>query len=245
MVHRIDSALRALVLVMMVASVIQTRAQETLRFNDAWFLLLNHVEVGEKWQVGNELHWRMTDWVATSEQLIIRPFVTYQCVDGVQLAGGYSYLASHPYRNDAARIVQPEHNFWEQVTLSHKVGVVNVAHRYRLEHRYRGQVVVASDESLAIEGFSYGERFRYRLIIKVPINSEWFVHIFDEYWVRMNAGLKQPTYDRNWLYAGIGRKFAGSGNIQLAYLHQHTNFGSFYEVHPTVQLTVQYDLKRD
>lgn len=216
------------------------KAQETKTYSDVWFLLLNHIELSDHWVVGNELHWRSTHFLRDKEQLLIRPFITYR-KPSVEYSGGYSYIRSFPYKSEVIRLARPEHNIWEQVTLKHHSGKFSLAHRYRLEHRFQGILVETANEP-KVESYAFSNRFRYRLTVKHPIGERYFIHAFNEVWVRMNNDFGQSKFDRNWLYVGLGRKISESANIQLAYLHQSIQLSNGeYERHPTLQLTLQYD----
>lgn len=217
-----------------------TEAQQTQTYSDAWLLLLNHVELNDRWVLGNELHWRSTHFLGDKEQLLIRPFVTYRTTN-VDYSAGYSYIKSYPYRSETVQLAKPEHNVWEQVTLKHQSGKFSFAHRYRLEHRFQGVLVETANEP-KVESYAFSNRFRYRLTVKHPIGERYFIHAFNELWVRMNDDFGQVKFDRNWLYLGLGRKLKEGANIQLAYLHQSIQLSNGdYERHPTLQLTLQYD----
>ena len=79
-----------------------TEAQQTQTYSDAWLLLLNHVELNDRWVLGNELHWRSTHFLGDKEQLLIRPFVTYRTTNVDYSAGnprrfGRALGKRHPY----------------------------------------------------------------------------------------------------------------------------------------------------
>ncbi len=159
----------------------------------------------------------------------------------VEYSVGYSYIRSFPYRSEVIQLARPEHNVWEQLTLKHQSGKRSITHRYRLEHRSQGVLVETANEP-KVESYAFSNRFRYRLTMKHPIGERYFIHAFDEVWVRMNDDFGQGKFDRNWLYVGLGRKIKKGANIQLAYLHQSIQLtDGDYERHPTLQLTLQYD----
>ncbi|WP_196885632.1 DUF2490 domain-containing protein [Aureivirga sp. CE67] len=215
------------------------KAQEKQERSDAWFLLLNHYNINEKWSVGNEFHWRQTNFLSDKSQLILRPFVNYKINKNVIATAGYSYLLNFADTNPASDVNLPEHNIWEQVTLKHSSGKLKFSHRYRVEHRFRGTYNADLTE---IEEYKFTNRGRYRLTLKHPIGEKYFVHVFDELWFNLGENFDQVDFDRNWLYLGLGRKVFDHGNIQLGYVHQYIKSNNdLYFVRPTVQLTVQYD----
>lgn len=219
----------------------ELKSQITEGYTDVWFLLLNDYKVSERWTIGNELHWRNVNFLKDKEQLLIRPYVDYHANENVTFSGGYTYIRSYPYRQEAFEITRSEHNIWSQVTLHHKSNKFVFSHRYRLEHRFQGAIKLADIGGLEINGYDFTNRFRYRLTIKHPIGEKYFVHAFDELWIRTEGDFQNANFDRNWLYIGLGRKFGEHSNIQLAYLHQIIRLLPLvYERHPTLQLIYQH-----
>lgn len=216
------------------------RAQDTHGEPEVWFLLLNNYKINEEWSVGNELHFRRTDFLNTNKQFILRPFVNFKPRQMVIYTIGYSYLKTQPYGEYPYPVARPEHNFWEQITVNQAVGKTKLSHRYRMEHRYQGSFNEESPGEFSINGYGFSNRFRYRLTVKQPINDDFFIQVFDEVWVNIDQKFKEASYNQNWLYIGVGKNIA-KGNVQLAYLHQHASSGGRVERHPTLQVTVQYD----
>lgn len=206
---------------------------------NSWYLLLNHYQINDKWKVGNEVHYRNDGW-KDSQQLIIRPFAGYSPSERSTLSGGYSYLETYPYGPYQFEGIIKEHNIWEQVELKHESKKWKFIHRYRLEQRW----ITTYDSTLNEHNLSNpikGQRFRYRLTLKRDIGERYFLHLFDELWVRGSMVGDDITYDRNWIFLGLGR-IIGNGNVQLAYLHQNIRRGdNSVEIHPSLQVVIQYD----
>lgn len=228
-------------LIFLLCSCFISKAQDDIHGDsEFWFLLLNHFEINDQWTVGNELHIRRTEFMSENKQFILRPFVNFKPGESVVYTAGYSYIKTQPYGQYPLPVARPEHNFWEQVTVNQKLGKTTLSHRYRMEHRYQGDFSQESPGNTIIDGFSFSNRFRYRLTLKKSINEHYFIHAFDELWISTDQKFRQATYNQNWIYLGLGRN-VGNGNIQLAYLHQHASSSGIVERHPTLQLTIQYD----
>ncbi len=110
-----------------------------------------------------------------------------------------------------------------------------------MEHRFIGTPVQNSSGEYEIDGHDFANRFRYRLTLRRDISENWFAHVCDEIWFHQD-GLKPESFDRNWLYVGVGYRVASSANIQLGYLHQwiRSNTEKYFE-RPTLQFMLQYD----
>lgn len=217
------------------------KAQETHGDPEFWFLLLNHYQIDEQWTVGNELHIRRTEFISENKQFILRPFVNFKPGETVVYSIGYSFIRTEPYGDFPLPDFQLEHNFWEQVTLNQELSQTTISHRYRMEHRFQENLAQElSSGEVTKDGYNFSNRFRYRLTLRKPISDDYFIHIFDELWVSADSKFKNVGYNQNWIYLGLGRN-VGNGNIQLAYLHQHSSSGGIVERHPTLQVTFQYD----
>lgn len=230
----------SLLIVFTFLSLLPSQAQEVHGEPDVWFLLLNHYKINDTWSVGNEFHMRYSDYLNEEEQLLIRPFVNYHANPNVVLTAGYTFINTYPYGKYPLPTSKPENNFWEQVTIIQDVNKTNIQHRYRWEHRWQGDLVQSGvNGPYEVDGFSYSNRFRYRLTVRRPISDKLFINIFDELWIGMDQQLRNVAYDRNWLYLALGLQITDKISVQTAYLHQYVkNNPDRYEKHPTLQITV-------
>ena len=231
--------------VLMAVSGSPAKAQVPIVHGNAnvWFLLLNHYRFAPRWKLGNEIHLRRDAWLRDQQQWIIRPYIDFKLHNKVHLTAGYSYLNTAPYGDYPLSTNQPEHNVWEQVVIKNKIGKNSIAHRYRMEHRFRGQLTENTSGEPIVDGYAFSNRFRYRFIYKRDLNDKFFIHAFDEIWFNFNDKFQLTSFDRNWIYAGLGWKFVPGGNMQIAYLHQWgRNTVNRYERHHSLQFTLQYDI---
>ncbi len=217
--------------------------------NDVWFLLLNKVQLSEKWSLTNEVHLRRHQWLEQKEQFLIRPAINYAFNPAVTAAAGYTYIRTYPYGAYALPVSVPENNIWEQITLSHKITEqINVSHRYRIEHRFIGAIRQNGTAPPDIDGTRFAQRFRYRLtsvfpIIKTDKGTRLYGHVFDEIWFNLRDELHVMNYDRNWLYLGVGYRFSPDVRFEVAFMDQWINHpaNNRYEHNPTLQFTFGYD----
>lgn len=206
---------------------------------EVWFLILNHFEVNDKWTVGNELHLRRSDGLSEMKQFIARPFVNFKPGENVVYTAGYSFITTHPHGDFPLNRIKPEHNVWEQFSLFHSLDQTSISHRFRLEHRFQGDITETSPDQYEIDGYDFAHRFRYRFTLKQNINEDYFFNGFNELWISMDKRFKTGNLSQNWLYLGFGKNIP-NGNVQLAYLRQHS-IGGMIEKRNSLQLTFQYD----
>ncbi|SMD31949.1 Protein of unknown function [Reichenbachiella faecimaris] len=227
--------------IILLFSVVDVCGQEVEGELGGWFLILNHYSINEKWRVGNELHVRRNYGIKEQEQFLIRPYIDYKLNENAILTAGYTYLKTSQVAQTQLPIAVPENNVWEQLTLNQTYGKLMISHRYRMEHRFIGMPEEDAQGDYVIDGHKFANRFRYRLTVKRDLGDIWFAHLFNEVWIHQD-GLKPSSFDRNWLYAGVGYRVAKTGNVQLGYMHQWVKSGSEnYMKRPTLQLTLQYD----
>lgn len=208
-----------------------------------WFFNLSEYRINDQWNIANEVHLRFDEFTQKRHQLILRPYVDYNFNDKLVGSFGYSYLETYPYGDFPLKRMRPEHNIWEQITIKNKLGKWTIAHRYRIEHRWSGQIVTNENDVTKIDGYGFSNRFRYRLTVKRDLGKAFYTHIFDELWIRENNTFKSITFDRNWVYAGLGWKTTDFLSLELAYLHQYAqNTPSLFERHHSVQMTLKLSL---
>ena len=215
-------------------------SQEVFGKPNVWFLQLTTYDLNEKWSVGNELHARFDDYLRDPQQILIRPFLSYHSKKELVFSGGYTFITTYPYGPYALPENLPEHNVWEQIEFKQELGRTKLIHRYRLEQRWIGNLVLnPENREFEVDGYNLRHRFRYRLTAFVSLSDKWFLHFFNEFFVRTGEDITLIGFDRNWIYGGAGYKLNDKMNIQLAYLHQYTRISALlFEQHHTIQGTI-------
>lgn len=156
----------------------------------------------------------------------------------LRYTAGFTLLTTYPYGAYPLPIDQPERNIWEQVSLDQKLGKVRIQHRYRLEHRWRARLQAGFNGTYQLDGFTYSNRFRYRLSFKQQLTQNWSFHLFDELWIRDQKGLKKISFDRNWWSFGAIYQIHKVLLLEAAYLNQYIqNNPERFERHHTLQVT--------
>lgn len=224
----------------------QVQGQTQNRYYDVWFFLNNTFEINHKWSINNETHWRGTRFFLEPEQLLIRPSVNFHLNEFMTTTVGYTYIRSFPNGTTSLPHAKPEHNVWEQITLSHPINKFKFSHRFRMEHRFQGSLKTTDAEHYQVDGYTFSNRFRYRVTMKRKVAKRVFIAAFDEIWLSMNKYFQYPGFDRNWFYAGAGYEVFQGANVQLGFLHQYVQVkDGQYDNRPTLQLTFQFDFKRN
>lgn len=121
------------------------------------------------------------------------------------LAGG-RYSTFDP---DDLDLAIGEWRIWEQLVMSQFLDRLKFEHRYRVEQRWLNGV--------------YRNRFRYRLNLVVPLNhptvtnKTWFVSVYNEIFLNN----RQPHFERNRVFAGMGHQFSKRWTLQSGAVYQY------------------------
>lgn len=230
------SFLKKVLLTTLFITPVISQAQTVTQGNlNTWFLVLNRFYLSDKFTITNEIHERTGNILSEQGTLILRPSIDYALNENVELSVGYSFVRSWPYAPYTQPIPRNEHNIWEQAFLRSKVGVVNIQHRFRFEHRFVDDIKSVNSitgPEYYIDGTNFANRFRYRLIIGfdlLKVNNgkhAIFVNAFDELWINQADNLIFTSYARNWIYTGLGYRFNSECNIQLGHMRQNDNTGN-------------------
>jgi hypothetical protein len=183
-----------------------------------WLMYFGTNRISDHLSIHAEVHYRNHTLAPVNvEQLLLRTGLNYHYSDAAIFTAGYGYVASHNFDTEQSHPESEEHRIWQQFILKNSIKRVNFEHRYRVEQRW-----VNSD---------YKNRFRYRLMLFVPLNRKTiekgtvFIGLYDE--VFLNA--KKDFFDRNRLYAALGYQLNKSANVQVGMMRQQlSDYGKSY-----------------
>ena len=180
------------------------------------------------------------DW----QQLVLRAGVTHALGAGVRVGGGYGHVTTHAYGELPAAADFPEHRAWQQLSLSHGVGRVGMAHRYRLEQRWVGRTGTDAADPERVTEWRYSNRARYLARGTLPLRREPrgapYLYGANEVFVSFGDNVQMNRLDQNRLMLGVGVPLASALRAELGYLNQYIVKGSGreFERNHTVQVTL-------
>ncbi len=239
---------RLRILVAFFSSCLPIQAQESgQRVSDSnlngWFMYFGDHPISPKWGVHLEGQWRRNDVINRWQQLLLRPAINLEVNPNLVLTGGYAYVKSYPYGDFPARDSFPEQRIFQQLLLKHRLGRVDVQHRYRLEQRFIGQVLRSAIGSPAVDSWRYQNRFRYFVKAAVPLSdskeSQWYLGFYDEVFLHFAPNSGASVFDQNRAYAALGRKLSRTERIEVGYMNQtliHRS-GRVQETNHTLQVS--------
>lgn len=212
------------------ASVAAQFARVTVRNENLWVSHWGDHRLHARWSVHTELHWRRAELGQDWQQLLLRPAANFHLNPQVMFTLGYSYYRNHPYGTFPANFQNWEHNIYEQVQLNQALGRMAIAHRFRMEERFIARMRgVAGNESVAeLDGYTYQNRFRYRVWVTVPLGKRsstipgtWSAHVYDEVFLNFGDTYRPDHIQQNRLSVLLGFQVSRPVQLLVGYLHQH------------------------
>lgn len=183
-----------------------------------WIMYFGQNRVSEAFSFHTEIQYRNHTIVPNNiEQLLLRGGLNYHFTANAFATIGYGHITGYVFDSEQAKPEVTEHRVWQQLITTQFLGRVKFEHRYRIEQRWVNE--------------NYKNRFRYRLMLFVPINRPkiepgvLFLGFYDEVFVND----QKTFFDRNRLYGALGYQYSASISIQAGMLHQQVNdFGKWY-----------------
>ena len=175
-----------------------------------WFIYFGNQKMNDKWNIQSDFQYRDYRFLGQRNQLLARAGLGYNLKpQNHNLLLGYAYIATDAYdefdNNTSTKI---EHRIYQQYLYKNKVGSNSLTHRFRLEERFFPN--------------EFGLRARYFISLQKPLGSKTiakgntYLSAYNELFV----DIKDPKFDRNRLYGGLGYGITESLRIESGYMIQ-------------------------
>lgn len=179
-----------------------------------------------------EYQFRRTHLITKPQQGLLRVGLNYQANPKLQLRLGYALAETYPYGeipiNGFGKDFT-EHRIFEMATLSDKLGIIDLSHRFMLEQRWVGRY---SNANLSAEDeFLFMNRFRYMLRLQIPLkgkamaNKTPYLALYDEMLLGFGKNVNENVFDQNRIGLLVGYRFSNTLRIEGGYLHQTLQLG--------------------
>ncbi len=182
----------------------------------------------DHWSFHTEVHLRRANMGMDPQQLLIRPAVNYHLNDQVMFTLGYSYYVNYPYGAYPIAFQNWEHHLFQQVQLGSAYGQLMISHRFRLEERFIAKLVPSPDDPAtgAFDGYTYQNRFRYRLWLTLPIGHAtpgpgvFTANLYDELFLNFGDSQRLDHLNQNRISALLGYQVSRPFSVLAGYLYQ-------------------------
>lgn len=216
--------------------VINTAYSQNTRISNhnsiGWYNFFGTFKVNKKWSIHTEYQWRRENTVTNWQQGLLRLGVNYQLNPKVQLRAGYAWIETFPYGEIPINGMGKdftEHRAFEMVTITDKISIVDVSHRFMLEQRWIGRY---SNATLTTEDeFPFLNRLRYMFRCQIPLKGTEikdktpYVAVYDEIFVGFGKNVNENIFDQNRLGILLGYRFNSTVRMEAGYLNQIVQLG--------------------
>ncbi|WP_219928741.1 DUF2490 domain-containing protein [Flavobacterium pallidum] len=200
--------------------------------NIGWYGATGNFRLDEKWGFIAEYQWRRDNFITDKQQNMIRISGTYQVHPRVQFRVGYAWAQTFPYGEIPINRYGKdyhEHRAFEMITITDKLSILSLLHRFTLEQRWVGRYTSAD---LSHEDqFPYRNRFRYMFRMACPLKGESIVDktsylvLFNELSVNFGKNVNENVFDQNRLGLLFGHRFNRGFSIEAGYISQILEYG--------------------
>lgn len=199
----------------------------------AWFQYVGDHAIGKsRFGAHLEGQWRRARMGRTWQQLLLRPGLNFSLHPKLTLTGGYAFIDTFRYGDFPVRARFPEHRFYEQALIRHKLAGLDWQQRLRFEQRI-------------FRGFAqrYENRFRYQIRTDIPLRWDgrrYYVALSNEILFNYGKDVAFNVFDQNRAYVALGRNMGHQTRVEAGFLEQtiQQRSGRVYEHNHTVQLVV-------
>jgi hypothetical protein len=223
-------------LAVFILSSINTAYSQNSRISDnnniGWFNFFGTLKLNSKWGIHTEYQWRRDKLVTEWQQSLLRLGINYQLNSKVQLRTGYALIETFPYGDIPINGMGKdftEHRIFEMVTLTDKISIIDVSHRFMLEQRWIGRY--SNPNLIKEDDFVYLNRLRYMVRFQIPLKGKEitdktpYLAIYDEMFVGFGKNVNENIFDQNRLGILIGYRINSDIRIEGGYLNQIVQLG--------------------
>lgn len=197
-----------------------------------WYNYFGTFKVSEKFGVHTEYQFRRNEVVTEWQQSLLRVGVNYQLHPAIQFRLGYAWIETFPYGDIPINGMGKdftEHRIFQMITLTDKVSIVDLSHRFMLEQRWLGTY---SDPSLRVEdNYLFVNRLRYMFRLQFPLKGTEikentpYLAAYEEVFIGFGQNVNENIFDQNRLGILLGYQFNSAVRVEAGYLNQIIQLG--------------------
>ncbi|ULQ54830.1 DUF2490 domain-containing protein [Flavihumibacter fluvii] len=193
----------------------------------SWFQLGAEIEFNKKWGLHIDINSRYVDFVNDNMQKLFRTGVNFKASEKILVRAGFVFAMNSPYGDYTVNAYgKPfnERRLFEMVSISDKIGTINIEHRFVLEQRwgekYSKPEIEEPDET------SYQNRIRYRIRLQKPFlknnhkGNYPYLLFYDEIMISFGNEVNANIFDQNRIAFLLGYRFNQFVRLEAGYLNQ-------------------------
>jgi len=210
----------------------QNNTRITDKNNIGWFNYNGTFKLDQKFGLHTEYQLRQDNYILNKQQGLLRVGVNYQANPNLQLRFGYAWIETYPYGDiniNGFGKDFTEHRAWQMATITDKISIVDISHRFMLEQRWVGRY---SNAALTIEDeYLYMNRLRYMFRMQMPLKGKSivdktpYVAIYNEIFLGFGKNVNENIFDQNRLGILAGYRFDKNFRLEGGYFNQIVQLG--------------------
>ena len=197
-----------------------------------WYNYFGTFKVSEKFGIHTEYQFRRNEIITEWQQSLLRVGVNYQLNPNIQFRLGYAWIETFPYGEIPINGMGKdftEHRIFQMVTVTDKVSIFDLSHRFMLEQRWLGTY---SDPTLHVEDkYLFLNRLRYMFRLQLPLKGKEikantpYLAAYDEVFIGFGENVNENVFDQNRLGVLLGYQFNSTLRVEGGYLNQIVQLG--------------------
>ncbi len=197
-----------------------------------WYNYFGTFKVSQKFGIHTEYQFRRNGIITEWQQSLLRLGVNYQLNPKIQVRLGYAWIETFPYGKIPINGMGKdftEHRLFQMVTITDKVSIVDLSHRFMLEQRWVGRY---SNANLTKEDeYPLLNRFRYMFRMQIPLKGKEikdktpYLAIYDEIFIGFGKNVNENIFDQNRVGVLFGYRFSPLLRMEAGYLNQILHLG--------------------
>ncbi len=192
--------------------------------NIGWLVYTGVFKLKNKISLHTEYQWRRVNGLKNWQQGLLRTGVNFAIRKDISINAGYAFAETFPYGDYPAATAFPEHRIFEQVVIKNPLGKVDISHRFTLEQRFVGKVIIQNGSKET--DYIFLNRMRYRIRTEIPLNKTnhvkngWSIVLMDEIFIGWGKNIGANIFDQNRLAVLVGYKVNKNIKIEAGCLNQ-------------------------
>jgi hypothetical protein len=182
-----------------------------------WYTTSLTKSLDSSFSITSEYHWRRVHIIKDPQQTEFRIGVNYRVHPQVSFYLSYAAISTYPYgEHTVAGIPEKftEQSIGEQMTITSKLGKINLSQRVRLEQRWVNRHNLnAPDQTVFLNRFRYMPRF------ELPV-KKWYGAFYDEIFIGFGKNVGENVFDQTRMALLLGHRFSKHIRLEGGYFNQ-------------------------
>lgn len=197
-----------------------------------WYTYTGTFKLNSKFGIHTEYQFRRDNLITDPQQNLLRLGINYQLDPKLQLRLGYANVETYSYGDIPINSYGKnfnENRTFEMATITDKIGIVEMSHRFMLEQRWVGKYSSANQTKEDQTVFT--NRLRYMNRIQLPLKGKTigdntpYAAVYDEIMLGFGKNVNANVFDQNRLGILLGYKFNPQFKIEGGFFSQIVELG--------------------